>query len=783
MPPKRLHRRSAPLVIALAFAVFVVGPSSVPADRLTLKSGIVLEGTSLGVDRVEGRVSVSDRPDKKYPLQMVETGMRRVFVPTGQLASPIERESIIGQYETFPLKQRRTNRQVMLSTVGLPSKVTRFDQHGRRRVTFNTARGPLDVVQGITEIGPKYCRVEGLSHVWEFGVATTSIEPEMLDAMIHSATDQQNPDHRRAIILFYIQAELYPQAEREMAQFLTEFPDFEAKIENIRETLREHQARRVLYELQQRQSAGQYRLAYLAAKQFPEAGLGAEVQRQVTDLVRAYESDRNNAEFLLARLGDLEAGLEDAELRGELASWRAVIRNEIDMDSLQRLTAFRNLHDDDTLTARERIALAYSGWLLGNADALTDLDAARRLWTARYLVEDYLRAGGEDERRRIALDLKNLESVTVERVLAMLPMLDLPIETPHLVPGDHLHIEADSAIGKVNYSVLLPLEYNPRRKYPAVVSLRPAERSTDDMLTWWGGSREKPLQSQRRGYIVIAPEYADEDQKHHDYSARTREYVEAALFDARKRFRIDSDRVFLSGHGMGADAAFDIGMSRPHLFAGVIPIAGAIDGHCINYWKNAEHLAWYVVSGELDQNRLERNPLVLNNMLRNSFDMQYVEYVGRGYESFYAEIHRIFDWMDAHQRVNAVKEFDGHVMRAADDQFYWIQADSYLPIVSNIVVPTRHAPAATGRGKRRPTFQFEVLDGLSATTVSVSIPARQFTLWFSPDIVDFQREMKIRVSGKIKFKGFPRPELATLLEDLRVRGDREKPFTMKKLIQ
>ena len=44
-----------------------------------------------------------------------------------------------------------------------------------------------------------------------------------------------------------------------------------------------------------------------------------------------------------------------------------------------------------------------------------------------------------------------------------------------------------------------------------------------------------------------------------------------SIRDARKRFRIDSDRVFLAGHGEGGNAAFDIGMSRPDLFAGVIP--------------------------------------------------------------------------------------------------------------------------------------------------------------------------------------------------------------------
>ena len=49
------------------------------------------------------------------------------------------------------------------------------------------------------------------------------------------------------------------------------------------------------------------------------------------------------------------------------------------------------------------------------------------------------------------------------------------------------------------------------------------------------------------------------------------------LRDACKRFSIDIDRVFLSGHSMGGDAAWDIGLAHPDLWAGVIPIVAAAD--------------------------------------------------------------------------------------------------------------------------------------------------------------------------------------------------------------
>ena len=141
---------------------------------------------------------------------------------------------------------------------------------------------------------------------------------------------------------------------------------------------------------------------------------------------------------------------------------------------------------------------------------------------------------------------------------------------------------------------------------------------------------EKPLlmkgQSQRRGYVVIAPEYLQENQKSYDYSTAAHNVVIQSIRDARKRFNIDSDRLFLSGHGSGGNAAFDIGMSHPDLFAGVIPITGICDQYCKWYWINAKHVAWYVVGGERDRDSLERNSRDLYRMMQNKFDVLYAEY-------------------------------------------------------------------------------------------------------------------------------------------------------------
>src|SRR4029453_16143424 len=83
--------------------------------------------------------------------------------------------------------------------------------------------------------------------------------------------------------------------------------------------------------------------------------------------------------------------------------------------------------------------------------------------------------------------------------------------------------------------------------------------------------------------------------------------VLGSLRDACRRFSIDTDRVYLSGHSMGGDAAWDIALAHPDLWAGVIPIVATADKYVTRYWENAKYVSFYFVCGEKDGNKLALN--------------------------------------------------------------------------------------------------------------------------------------------------------------------------------
>ena len=179
-------------------------------------------------------------------------------------------------------------------------------------------------------------------------------------------------------------------------------------------------------------------------------------------------------------------------------------------------------------------------------------------------------------------------------------------------------------VGRPDFTYLaqLPPEYDPQKRYPCIVSLHGAGTTAEQQIDWWAGSYDQASgrrlgQATRRGYIVIAPKWSSENQAKYEYTAREHAAILYCLRDACRRFSVDTDRVFLSGHSMGGDAAWDIGLAHPDLWAGVVPIVATAGKYVSRYWQNARNqLPLYFVSGDMDGNRLEFNKMELNRYLR-----------------------------------------------------------------------------------------------------------------------------------------------------------------------
>ncbi len=744
------------------------------AGSVILKNEIQIDGKPVRIEGLTKKL-ISQRagPLKSHPILSIDTGMKRYFVPSRQVKS-VDPSAVLSKYVQFKVSQRRTGKKITISSLGPFTNLTEFDKFGRRTVTVPTKRGKVSIVQGVTIIDPRYLTIMGITHVWEHGLATTSIPPDNLDLMIRQVTDQSKPSDRMLIARFYFQAELYEQAEKELQSIAHDFPELKKKIEEIDLQLREQQAKRLIRELKRRARAGQHQLTYSATKLFPEKRMSAEVLRKVRELRKEYTVKKENIENAKLLLGELQSKLKEKKFREAIVPLRSEVVSELNLESLARLQSFLTFAADDKLGVDEKLALAYSGWVLGSNKAITDLGKAIRLWQARFLIIDYLHTISPKKRTNIILQLEKLEGIDTQTIINLIPLLPPTLETSEIQGGvaKEIIIPETALRPEVKYRVLLPQEYSPFHSYPMIVALRPAERSTRTELRWWGGTQKNPLQSQRRGYIVIAPEYLKKKQANYKYSAAEHEIVLAAIHDAKQRFMIDSDRVFLSGHGVGGDAANDIGMSHPSLFAGIIPICGIMRHYSKYYWKNTKHVPWYIVGGELDRNSLNQNAREINRMMRYGYDVIYCEYIGRGYESYYAEIHKIFDWMDLHKRKKAPKEVNVSILRPGDNRFYWIKAEG-LPRRT-----LRSDVLTVGRKRKISPMRFEARITLG-NSIYLYSGAKRNTFWLNKSLVDFKKRLIIKHQGRTRFKKFPEESTKTILEDFELRADRQVIYSMK----
>ncbi len=145
-----------------------------------------------------------------------------------------------------------------------------------------------------------------------------------------------------------------------------------------------------MVDLRRRRDNGQHHLAALALKIFPRNNLSADVMKELADLERELENARNRLDRVRLVADDAAANVDRGSQADRVGSMRSAVRDDFDAVGLERLDAFLKLENDNSLTSEQKLALAYSGWMLGSAYAVTDLDQTLRYWQARHLIEEYL---------------------------------------------------------------------------------------------------------------------------------------------------------------------------------------------------------------------------------------------------------------------------------------------------------------------------------------------------------------------------------------------------------
>ncbi len=789
---KLISRTVSPVWFARALLVgltLVVGLGRpLLADQMVLKDGRQIEGslTQLG-SMAEGlNTRVSKEGVDIKPILVCDDELRRTYVPKRSVTAihtpPPE------NIERFKLTQPVVRGLNRVASVGPLSMIGAFDEFGRRKVTMVTHQGDMNFIQGVTLLTPHWAKLETVNlqgkfaYQWETRLATSSIPLDQLDAILKNMVEKADPKDRErlrlAVVRFYLQSDLVRQAEQRLRELIQVNPTEAANFEPLLLKLRQMYAQRILSEIRTRRDAGQHRLAIDMLSSFPSENVAGEVLQSVSQSLGEYQQDRMQGEMLLKRIEEQLAQLKTTKYLNALRALLDELKQELSLNTLNRLAAYKQFLDDDTLTVDDKLALAASGWLIGTNDATRNLPLAVSLLEARDLVRQYVAEPISPKRDQLAEAIRNREGGTPAMIAKLIGHMKPLIEAGEPVEKEpglfKLTIEIGPGLPAATYYVQLPPEYDPHRLYPTIVTLHSSYTSPLQQIDWWSGARApdgvRYGQASRQGYIVIAPAWGKEHQAEYNHSPEEHAIVLNALRDAARRFAIDTDRVYLTGHGMGGDGVWDLAASHPDLWAGAIGFCAVADRFVKFYDDNASRVPLYLVMGELDGDKMIRNSTLLDKYFTNGFNLSVVEFQGRGSEHFSDEILRLFDWMSRYRRDFFPKKYTAKSLRSSDHFFWWVELSS-LP--SKSVVPPNVWPPAPG------TIPVQTVATITATNgVHITSGAGEVTVWLAPELVDFDRPISVNVKGKQLNTGnrFIEPSVSVILDDLRTRGDRRHLF-------
>jgi pimeloyl-ACP methyl ester carboxylesterase len=480
-----------------------------------------------------------------------------------------------------------------------------------------------------------------------------------------------------------------------------------------------------------------------------------------------------------------------------------LIRANLNSDTLPRLEGFigqaeqweRNLAKGKRVenTGEEILALALSGWLMGNDLAETKVDWAMKLWSAREFLLKYLKTPGEAKRKDLVDSFGKRPPLAMDELAQMIRLLPpIGVEENDKENGDgkngskvngirkngDLYQELKTVVGRSgqNYLVQLPPEYHPHRAYPVLFVLHGGGGEAKAILKRWSKLAAE------NGYILAAPQWGRGLSRQYQFSEEEHGAVTEVLRDLRRRFQVDSDRIFLFGYGEGGVMAYDIGLSHPDLFAGVIPMCGAPKYYAFHYKPNAQYLPFYIVDGGYNSNNSETHQKVFKEWVRYHYPALFVEYRARGPEFFEGELPYIFKWMSYKKRARPRKELGldgggglfGHefkTFRSTDNSFYWLSTSEVKDAYTN-------EPGSWKAGRRPATLTARVGANNLMFVSTKGVP--DVTVWFPPALLNYEKPATIRVNGTVVWNKKVVPQsMATMLEDFFQRGDRQRLYLAK----
>ena len=204
------------------------------------------------------------------------------------------------------------------------------------------------------------------------------------------------------------------------------------------------------------------------------------------------------------------------------------------------------------------------------------------------------------------------------------------------------------------YALYVPKTYDPARRFPLVVSLHEEESNHVLHLRQVFGIPPRYGETGRRGLDALAPAHAVDflvacpfARGSMGYQGIAEQDVYDVLADVERRYRVDQDRVYLTGSSMGGGGALWLALTRPDVWAAAAPVCADVFPGTAELAPNALHLPIRLYHGDADPAvPVESSRQWQRLLLSLRSPVEYIEFPGVRHNAWDLAYRNgaIFDW-------------------------------------------------------------------------------------------------------------------------------------------
>ena len=226
--------------------------------------------------------------------------------------------------------------------------------------------------------------------------------------------------------------------------------------------------------------------------------------------------------------------------------------------------------------------------------------------------------------------------------------LVLPLAAMHgttLADQQAKHFEKEITVtAQIDYLLFLPEGYDKGdKKWPLILFLHGAGESGNDLQKVKIHGPPKIVESKPDfPFIVVSPQ------------SRQRgwnpDVLKAMLDDVCEKYRVDRDRVYLTGLSMGGFGTWSLAAAYPDYFAAIVPICGGGDPASASKLKN---LPIWVFHGAKDEAvPLKRSEDMVEALKKAGADVKFTVYPDAGHDSWTETYNNpeLYRWLLNHKR-------------------------------------------------------------------------------------------------------------------------------------